>query len=422
MSADASTGDVEIRLQRLGRMLEISRDLTSTSTLEPLLRKIVAVAAELTDSVGASILLQDPRTGELRFRAAIGAPQLMDIPVPIEGSIAGAVLTSEGPLIVANAQADPRHYGEVGQQIGQEIRSLLAVPLRIKERCIGVLEAVNKRDGQEFSQEDVETLMTLAAQAAVAIENARLVDVLQKANERLGQLDRLKSDFIAIASHELRTPLSLILLYATVLRQKFGSAADTQLDAVQRASMRLKNIIDTMLNLRYLETGQMELSPTRFDLRSEVEGACEDYEALAETGGVVLKADLPDQPVSIYADREKVRVALDNLIANSVKFTPPAGQVQVTVRRRGDEVEVVVADTGVGIPPQELERVFDRFYQVGSHMTRRHGGMGLGLSIVKGMVELHGGRVWAESEVGRGSRFTVVVPAKVAPAALVVGS
>jgi signal transduction histidine kinase len=248
------------------------------------------------------------------------------------------------------------------------------------------------------------------------------VDVLQKANERLGQLDRLKSDFIAIASHELRTPLSLILLYATVLRQKFGSAADTQLDAVQRAAMRLKNTIDTMLNLRYLETGQMELSPTRFDLRREVEGACEDYEALAETGGVVLKVDLPDQPVSIYADREKMRVALDNLIANSVKFTPPAGHVQVTVRRRGDEVEVVVADTGVGIPPQELERVFDRFYQVESHMTRRHGGMGLGLSIVKGMVELHGGRVWVESEVGQGSRFTVVLPAKVAPAALVVGS
>jgi signal transduction histidine kinase len=409
--------DAEGRVRRLERILEISRELTSTVALEPLLEKIGAMAAELTDSAGSSILLRDMRTGELRFCTAAGVPpgQLADIAVPIEGSIAGTVLTSREPLIVPDAQADPRHYGEVRQQSGLEVRSLLAVPLQIKDRCIGVVEAVNKQGGQQFTQEDVETLMALAAQAAVAIENARLVGALRKAYDRLGQLDRLKSDFIAIASHELRTPLSLILLYAAVLRGQLGDASGTQVEAVQRAAMRLKNIIDTMLNLRYLETGQMDLAPARFDLRAEVARACDDYEALAETGGVELFANVPDGEVLVFADREKVRVMLDNLISNAVKFTPPGGRVRVVLGGQGDEVEVAVIDTGVGIAPEELERIFDRFYQVEDPMTRRHGGMGLGLAIVRELVNLHGGRVWAESVPGQGSRFVVALPTRVSP-------
>jgi signal transduction histidine kinase len=410
----------EAQVERLERILEISRELASTVAQEPLLKKIVDTAAELTDSEGASILLWDSRTGELRFQTAVAqSGQLAEIPVPIEGSIAGAVLTSGKPLVVPDVRADPRYYREVGQQIGMEIGSLLAVPLQIQDRRIGVLEAVNKRGGGEFSQEDVETLMALAAQAAVAIENARLVGALQQAYDRLGQLDRLKSQFIAIASHELRTPLSLILLYAAMLQQQLGDAAETQLDAVQRAAMRLKNIIDTMLNLRYLETGRMDLAATHFDLRDEVRAACEDYEALAGTGDLVLEADLPDEAVVIYADREKLRVVLDNLISNAVKFTPTGGRVRVTLCGRGDEVELSVTDTGVGIPAGELERIFERFYQVESHLIRRHGGMGLGLSIVKGLVELHGGRVWAESDADRGSRFVVVLPVSAPPSAAV---
>ena len=130
---------------------------------------------------------------------------------------------------------------------------------------------------------------------------------------------------------------------------------------------------------------------------------------------------MPDEEVCVWADREKMRVVLDNLLSNAVKFTPPGGQVRVAVRRVGDSVEMTVTDTGVGIPPQELERIYDRFYQVEDHLTRQHGGMGLGLSIVKGLVELHGGRVWAESVPDRGSRFVVLLPAgasETAPAVL----
>lgn len=410
----------ENRLQQLERMLEISRELTSTVSLEPLLHKIVQVAAELTSSEETSILLLNMRTGELRFRAASGDPtgQLRDIPVPVDDSIAGAVLLSGEPTIISDTLSEPRHYKVVGQRIGLETRSLLAVPLQIKERRIGVLEAINKRNGGQFSHEDVETLTTLAAQAAVAIENARLVGDLRRAYDQLGELDRLKSDFIAIASHELRTPLGLILLYAAMLRDQMGDAEGQQLDAVLRAAMRLRHIIETMLNLRYLETGEMKLVLETFDLRKEVQDACEDYEAIAESGGLTLTTDLPGKDITVLADREKVRVVLDNLISNAVKFTPPGGRAQVALSRQGDQVGISVTDTGVGIPSEELEHIFDRFYQVEDHMTRRHGGMGLGLSIVKGLVRLHGGRVLAESVPGHGSRFIVWLPTTVSEESL----
>jgi signal transduction histidine kinase len=419
-----SLEEAKARLDHLERILEISRELTSTVALEPLLRRIVNVAAELTDSEAASILLLDTRTAELRFRAASGDPadQMRDIPVPVDASIAGAVLLSGKPAIISDVNADPRHYRAVGQQIGKDISSLLAVPLRIKERCIGVLETINRHGGGEFSSFDVETLTSLGAQAAVAIENARLVGDLKNAYERLDELDKLKSDFIAIASHELRTPLGLIMLYAAMLQDQVGDAEGQQLDAVMRAALRLRRIIETMLNLRYLETGEMVLSLSRFSLRAEVTEACAEIESMVETAGVALITDLPGEDVFIEADREKVRVVLDNLLSNAVKFTPSGGQVRVILSDHPGEVHLTVADTGVGIPAEDVARVFDRFFQVEDHMTRRHGGMGLGLSIVKGLVELHGGQVSVESVLGRGSRFVVVLPASAAVRALLSGS
>jgi signal transduction histidine kinase len=181
-------GEKEDRTQRLERILEFSHELASTVSLEPLLHKIVAAAAELTDSEVASILLLDERTGELRFVAASNVvDQLVDIPVPVEGSIAGATLSSGEPMVVLDAPTDPRHYKKVDQVVGIQTRSLLAVPLQFQDHRIGVLEAENKRGDEGFGQEDVETLATLAAQAAVAVENARLVRVLQDSRDGLEQ-------------------------------------------------------------------------------------------------------------------------------------------------------------------------------------------------------------------------------------------
>ena len=248
--------EIEIRLQRLGRILEFSRELASTMSLEPLLHKIVEAAAELTSSEVAAILLLDKRTGGLRFVTASNlVDQLVDIPVPINGSIAGIALSSGKPLIVPDARTDPRHYKMVDQLIGLETRSLLAVPLQFKDRRIGVLEAENKRDDGEFCQDDVETLTVLAAQATVAIENARLVGALQEARDDLERRVEERTAELSTANTALMKQIAERQRAEEVLRQYTAEleARNEELDAfAHTVAHDLKGPLNTLLGFARL--------------------------------------------------------------------------------------------------------------------------------------------------------------------------
>jgi len=399
------------RVRELELMIEITRRLTSTLDLERLLKLIAGMASELVDCEDASIILEDQQTGELMFLAAARkGEELKDIRVPMEGSIAGTVFKTQDPLIVQDTDSDPRHYDGVDRAIAFTTQSILAVPMMFQERPIGVLEGINKRNAGKFSEHDVQILSTLATQAAVAVENARLVTELQAANAQLAELDRLKSDFISIASHELRTPLALILGYASFLRDEADEAAGEQLDAVLQAAMQLRGLIEDMVNLSHLEAGSAELNPAEFTIQDLIHACLEAQQQFAVTKSLEIIQSMPETAMRVRADREKIRIVLNNLINNAIKFTPAGGRIQLAVRPQTGMVAVSVVDTGIGIPENELSRVFDRFYQVESHLTRREEGMGLGLCIARGMVELHGGRIWAESVPGRGSRFTFTLP------------
>ena len=400
------------RVRELELMVEITRRLTSTLDQERLLKLISRMAVELVDCEDASVILEDRRTGELVFLTSAGptSEALKKIRFPVEGSIAGTVLKNRQPLIVTDTETDPRHNPEVDSAIDFETRSILAVPMMFQERPIGVLEAVNKHDAATFSDHDVHILATLAAQAAVAIENARLVEDLKEANRQLAQLDQLKSEFIAIASHELRTPLTLILGYATFLREEASGKAGEQIDMVLGAATQLKGLIDDMVNLTNLEARSAEMELSEFDLRSVIKESIETQRQFAATKSLEMKTTLPETELLVRADREKIEIVLTNLLDNAIKFTRPNGSIEVAVRPQGGMVAVSITDTGTGIPEGEIERIFERFYQVESHLTRHHGGMGLGLSIARGIVELHGGRIWVESEIDRGSCFTFTLP------------
>jgi signal transduction histidine kinase len=400
------------RVRELELMVRVSRTLTSTLELDRLLKLITRTAAELVNSQDASIILEDPRTGELIFLAAAGpkSDELKNIRIPVEGSIAGTVFKTQKSLIVQDTNTDPRHYNEVDREIQFDTESILAVPMMYQKRAIGVLEAVNKLDHGRFNQHDIHILSTLAAQAAVAVENARLVTQLQEVNARLAELDRLKSDFIAIASHELRTPLGLILGYASFLREETEGATSEQLDKVLQAATQLKELIEDMVNLSHLEAGNAELELSELNLQEVIQDCIAAQRQFAATKSLEIRQSLPHATVRVRADQEKLSIVLDNLLNNAIKFTPPGGRIQVALRSQTGMVAVSVTDTGIGIPEQELNQVFDRFYQVESHLTRHEGGMGLGLSIARGMVELHGGRIWVESVEGRGSRFTFTLP------------
>ncbi len=399
--------------QHLERLLEVSRTLSSTLDLTQLLQRIVDSAADLTQSEAASILLYDPSAGELRFEAASGEqPEgLSQLSVPLDSSIAGWVFTHTRPMVVQDAAADPRVYRQVDSVLRFKTRSILGVPLMVKREAIGVIEAVNKHPTRNYTEDDLAILETLAAQASIAIENARLLTKLQEANAELTRLDQMKSDFIAIASHELRTPLGLILGHATFLQEIIPGDYREQMEVIIRSAMRLKTIIEDMSTISHKEEGQSRVRRARFSLAKMAQDMVRRFEELAAEKSIEIGCDVPaDDSVVVQGDRDKVEVALSNLIRNALTFTDQGGQVGVKVESEGGYARVYVVDTGIGIPAGEIDRVFERFFQVESHLTRKHGGMGLGLSIAKAMVEMHGGQIWCESKEGLGSLFSFMLP------------
>jgi signal transduction histidine kinase len=401
------------KLQRMERLLELSRTLSSTLELAPLLQSIVEAALELTHSEGASILLYDETSGELRFEAVPEAQQstLDRVSVPLDGSIAGWIFTHARPMVLHEARQDPRVFRQVDETINFETRSLLGVPLLIKQEAIGVIEAVNKREQDHYTEEDLSVLETLAAQAAIAIHNARLLTRLQEMNSELTRLDRMKTDFIAIASHELRTPLGLILGHATFLKEAVQGEYAEQMEVIIRSSLRLKAIIEDLSTIAHKDEGQSRVHRAPFSLAKLVGETCGRFASMAAEKQIELGFDVPeDDPLMVEADRDKIDVALGNLVRNAITFTDAAGQVGIKAEGEAGYVKVFVVDTGIGIPAAEIDRIFDRFYQVESHLTRRHGGMGLGLSIAKAMVEMHGGQIWCESREGTGSLFCFMLP------------
>lgn len=400
------------RIAQLERMVEMGHLLNSTLDLPQLLHYIIVTATELLHTEAASILLVDERTEQLFFAAATGESQdgLRKIKVPLDSSIAGKIYQKGQPMIVGDVTTDPRHYSFVDQSISFQTRSLLGVPMEVRNRRIGVLEAINKLNGEPFNAEDIKVLSVMAEHATVAIENARLVARLQAANLRLSELDRMKSNFISIASHELRTPLMIVQGYASFLRDHATADTSSDLDMVLRGAQKLQAVIDQMTNLSFLESGSSTLERSPTILQDLINAVHADWESLAAMKKQVLRLKLPHQPISVSVDRKKIELVLNNLLDNAVKFTAEGGQIEIQVLPHTGKVAVAVVDTGIGIPKQYLSRVFDRFYQVEDHLTRQHGGLGLGLSIARAVVERHGGQIWAESVVGRGSRFVFLLP------------
>jgi signal transduction histidine kinase len=403
--------DKDLLLSQLSRIVEVSLTLNSTLDPEQLLQYIIKTASDLLDCEAASILLFDEKRGELFFAtAANAAKQLAAIPVPLEGSIAGTIFRENRPLIINNAQEDPRHYAQVGEQINFQTRTLLGVPMRIRNRVTGVLEALNKRSG-EFTQADTDLLSVVASQAAIAIQNARLIQALQKAYDELSRVDKLKSDFISIASHELRTPLGVLLGYATFLQEESQGQASEMAAKVLNSALKLRELVEAMTNLNLIQVGSTHLEFRSIPIQQVILSAVKEIQIAAEAKNQKLSFNLPEKGLIVQADPEKLKLVFVNLLNNSVRFTQPEGEIWVMVKPMHNEAWVEIEDNGVGIPPSELENIFKEFYQVEDHMTRRVGGLGLGLSIARGIVKLHNGRIWAESKgEGQGSTFRVVLP------------
>ena len=407
-------GGLERRIGYLERIVKVSQILNSTLSLEPLLQIIIQSATELTDTEACSILLLETNTGELRFAEATGgvSEALKEVTVPLSNSVGGWVIRKDRPLLIRDARNDPRWNQKVDETIDFETHSILGVPLKVRDKAIGVLELVNKKGDTSFNEDDIQIATTLSAQAAIAIENARLMDELQQAYRDLSQIDQIKNDFVSVASHELRTPLAVILGYATFLRDNVTGQASEQLEIVLSSAIRLRALIDDMVNLRHIQTNDLQLQRAIFPLRQLVLDVVKEFSELAVGKQQILttKFHPPNEPLNIDADRQKIYLVLANLVSNAIKFTPEKGRIHINAELKGHKYWVSVIDTGIGIPKADFERIFDQFFQVEPSLTRKYQGMGLGLSIAKGMVEVHQGRIWVESVVNKGSKFTMVLP------------
>ncbi len=401
--------------QHLKRILELSRNIASMDDLYSLLNKVTVVACDLTNSQEASILLYDRTSSDLRFQAVADhkRQKLLKTSIPLETSVAGRVFTTAMPLVIQDAENDPRVFREIDRRLGFRTLSIMAVPLLVDQAAIGVLEAINKNDESNYTEDDLAILEIIAAQTSLAIRIANLERNIQESNANIRNLDRMKSDFIAIASHELRTPLGLILGHATFLKETVGEGLSDQMEVIIRSAMRLKSIIEDLSAIAQKEEGLARIRSNEFSMSAMVEEVAGRFREIAAAKKIHLSHDVPEgDTLTIDGEREKIDVALSNIVQNAVIFTDPNGQVGIKAERAGDKVKVFVVDTGIGIPAADIERIFDRFYQVESHLTRKHGGMGLGLSIARAMVELHDGEIWCESREGTGSLFCFALPIK----------
>lgn len=434
------------RAGRLRKVLEIATSINSNLSLDKVLHEIVHA---VRDAVGFRIVLLrvlNARTGSYEARSfagldrdAITKLEQYDVKKEeFESWLRDEFKIGRAYYIPHDRKfwgdVDPNSYTpDLGERMAGEWHQedVLVVPLRGKEGGpIGYLSVDDPSDRKRPTREVVEMLEILASHAVVALQNAALVERLQEsmsrleeATERAEELNELKSNFVSTVSHELRTPLTHIHAYVEALQQNVGSTnLGMQRDflrVIDEQSEKLKRLIDAILDLTQLESGRFRMTREPFNLVEVVDEVVGILKPLAEPKRIALTAVRENSDVFLEADRTLIRRVLHNLGTNAVTFTPEGGAVTFRVRGEGRNVQIVVEDTGIGIAPADIQKVFDTFYQSDSGLSREYPGVGLGLSIAKSIVEWHGGDIIADSEPGHGARFTVTLPATPSDASII---
>ena len=416
-------------LNEMGQKISAELDLHNT------VQAVTDAATELTGARFGSffynVLNEEGASYTLFTLAGVPREAFEHFPMPRATDLFGPTFRGEGVVRIDDVKLDPR-YGKNSPYYGMPpghlpVTSYLAVP--VVSRSGEVLGGLffGHPDTGVFTERDEIVVSGLASQAAIAMDNARLYETAQKAraeaekaaaeNERLyrqaEESSRLKEEFLATISHELRTPLSAILGWARMLRM--GQLSPDQitkaLDTIERNARAQAQLVDDLLDVSRIITGKLRMDVRPADPNAFIDAAVEAVRPAADAKGVRVQKVMDTGLLSIPGDPVRLQQVVWNLLSNAIKFTPRDGRVQIRSERVNSHLEIVVSDTGQGISSDFLPHVFDRFRQADQKTSRHHGGMGLGLAIVRHLVELHGGTVRADSEgEGQGATFTVVLP------------
>ena len=419
---EARTRDLAKSVGELRALGDVGQAVSSTLDLEKVLATIVSHAIQLSGCDCGVIYEYDESAQEFNLRAT----HRMEEEV-VEGLRAARVRLGEGATGRAATTRMPVQIPDILDQrefTGTSVRplitrfgyrSLLSVPLLREQQILGGLTVLRRQTG-EFKPEVVNLLQTFATQSALAIQNARLFREIEEKSRQIEAANRHKSEFLANMSHELRTPLNAIIGFSEVLQEKlFGDLNEKQAeytDDILTSGQHLLSLINEILDLSKVEAGRMELELSSFDLPLAIDNARTFVRERAVKHGITLDVDVDDRLGEYVGDERKIKQILLNLLSNAVKFTPEGGRITITANKTENSAEISVSDTGIGIPPAEQPTIFEEFRQVGGDYAHKKEGTGLGLTLAKKFVELHGGKIWVESEVGKGSTFSFTLPNK----------
>ena len=339
--------------------------------------------------------------------------QLFPVPLSRESATGAAILERR-----VMHYPDTEGGADVPEPVRRDVavmgfKSSIFAPMLWEGRGIGAIW-VNREFAGPFSDKEISLLKTFADQAVIAIQNAKLFHEIQEKSHQLEIANQHKSAFLANMSHELRTPLNAVIGFSEMLSARyFGDLTDKQAEYVgdiHGSGKHLLSLINDILDLSKIEAGRMELEEGEFDLRAALDNALTLVRERAQRSGVALRLETDPALGAFRGDERKLKQVVLNLLSNAVKFTPRGGAVGVVARQANGSAEIAVSDTGVGIAPRDQEAIFEAFRQVGTDVTRKREGTGLGLALSRRFVELHGGTIRVESEPGKGSKFTVTLP------------
>ena len=406
-------------VEELKALGEVGRAVSSTLDLKTVLTTIVSRANQLSGTDAGAIYEFDEAREEFYLLATQNLDDefvelLRATPIRKGEGATGRMAENREPIQIPDIAQEGVYRSRLRDALLRAgYRSLLAVPMLREDHIIGGF-VVNRRAPGEFSTEVVELLKTFATQSALALQNARLFREIEEKSEQLEIANRHKSEFLANMSHELRTPLNAIIGFSEVLVERmFGELNEKQdeyLRDIFSSGRHLLSLINDILDLAKIEAGRMELELGRFDLPAAMENALTLVKGRAATHAIALHLAVDGRLGEFVGDERKIKQVLVNLVSNAVKFTPEGGRVEVRAAPANGGVEFAVTDTGIGIAPEDQEAIFEEFRQVGTDYAKKREGTGLGLSLTRRIVELHGGRIWVKSQVGQGSTFTFTLP------------
>jgi len=405
-------------VEKLTALGEVSRSVSSTLDVETVLDTIVSRASQLAGADGCSIYEYDEGTERFELHAthhynAEFIKALRSAPLRKGEGLMGRAAEMREPIQIPDITQPGAYQSSVRDTLVRfGYRALLSVPLLREDQIIGSL-SFNRKEPGEFPPEVVDVLKTFATQSALAIQNARLFREIEDKSRQLEAASRHKSEFLANMSHELRTPLNAVIGFSEVLSEgMFGEINEKQAEYLRdilESGRHLLSLINDILDLSKIEAGRMELEAADFDLPSAIDNALTLVRERATRRGITLGRTIDDRLGIVRGDERKVKQVFLNLLSNALKFTPEGGRINVSAHLQDGAAEIAVADTGVGIAPEDQEAIFEEFRQVGT-ADKKVEGTGLGLALSRKFIELHGGRVWVKSELGKGSTFTFTLP------------